>query len=863
MPMTDGQVWCMAQQGDTLYIGGRFHTVGPPSGGFVVIDPATGSQLQGWPAVTGSVAAAAADGQGGWFIGGGFFAVGGVPRSYLAHVRSDGTLDAWNPSVDGPVGALTRVNSLLYLGGGFTSVGGQPHAGAAAVDVQTGAACSWSPAVDGSVGAIGVRRGTVYLQERFSHINVDRGWQVAAVDSATGQHTLWQTEYAYGLGPSCFALGDSAVFVGSRNGLTALDPTSGAVLPWSPPVNGSVTALATEDSTLFLGGSFTVVNGQARASLAALSTHTGQTTAWNPGADAEVDGLVLQDSTLFASGQFTEIGGVIRNGTAALDISTGAMRAWNPGATDPIQSLLNSSPKSIAASGMFGPGLARACENLAAVDLRTSEVLAWDPGTTGIVPTVYCMAIGGGRLYVGGWFDTVGGLSRPEVASLDLATGLVTDWRPFPNTEVGSVAVHDSTVYVGGAFTSVGGLPRHGIVAINASTGVPTSWAPDANAMVRAFAIRDSTVYCGGGFTVIGGLPRSGAAALSITTGVPTVWNPSCDGEVATLVLESNSAWLGGVFANAGGQPRNRAAQVDLATGAATPWACALSGTEVYAISQSSTGVYLGGQFGGVGDSSRTNACALDPASGFMLPWNPGPDQPVHALIAHGDTVIVGGEFAAIDWQYRHGLARLLPTETSAPVVTVLGPVGDATLAIGSTQRLAWGATDAVGVQSVDVYLSRTGPAGPWTLLAAGAPNTGGWDWNVTGPPVNGTAWLLVVARNYSGRLGSAIGGSAFSIATNPLAVGPAPAIGVSLSPPFPNPVRVRALVNYTLPRAGHVKLCLIDVQGRLASRMVDGEQTSGLHSAVLEVAGLTPGLYFARLQAPGADLKQRVVIVR
>jgi hypothetical protein len=376
--------------------------------------------------------------------------------------------------------------------------------------------------------------------------------------------------------------------------------------------------------------------------------------------------------------------------------------------------------------------------------------------------------------------------------------------------------------------------------------------------------LRDSTLYCGGYFSGIGGQTRSKAAALSLSTGRATAWDPSCDYDVNDVLLTPTSAWLVGLFGTVGGTPHHGVAQVDLATGAPTAWAGGVSdGTAVWGVACSSSAVYVGGQFRLADDSSRSNLAAFDPGTGALLGWNAGPNGQVNALMTQGDALLVGGEFSVIAGQSRTGFVRLLPAEAGTPAVSVLGPAGNAVLAIGSTRRLAWSASDAVGVQSVDLYLSRSGPAGPWALLAAGAPNTGGWDWNVTGPPVSGTAWLLVVARNYSGRLGSAIGGSAFSIATNPLAVGPSPFTALSLSPPFPNPVRSRALINFTLPKAGHVKVSLMDIQGRVVCRLMDGEEQGGPHSFVLEAQGLQPGLYFARLQVPGAELKQRVVIVR
>src|SRR5262245_23811942 len=101
--VTNGAVFCSAVSGNTLYVGGDFNQVGPATGGFVPTDITTGALLAGFPKVNGNVNAMAPDGAGGWFIGGYFTTVGGLPRANLAHVRSDLTVSSWDPSADSSV----------------------------------------------------------------------------------------------------------------------------------------------------------------------------------------------------------------------------------------------------------------------------------------------------------------------------------------------------------------------------------------------------------------------------------------------------------------------------------------------------------------------------------------------------------------------------------------------------------------------------------------------------------------------------------------------------------------------------------------------------------------------------------------
>src|SRR5205823_2285740 len=74
----DGTVRAVAISGSTAYIGGKFSSIAPHTGGSFSLDPQTGQRRASWPDVSGYVRAAVGDGGGGWYIGGEFTSVGGV-----------------------------------------------------------------------------------------------------------------------------------------------------------------------------------------------------------------------------------------------------------------------------------------------------------------------------------------------------------------------------------------------------------------------------------------------------------------------------------------------------------------------------------------------------------------------------------------------------------------------------------------------------------------------------------------------------------------------------------------------------------------------------------------------------------------
>src|SRR5258708_7880886 len=81
-----GEVRAMQLVGSTLYIGGSFNWIVPPTGDAVPFDTHTGTPLKGFLPVRDGVSTILSDGVGGWFLGGTFVSVGGKPIAYLAHV---------------------------------------------------------------------------------------------------------------------------------------------------------------------------------------------------------------------------------------------------------------------------------------------------------------------------------------------------------------------------------------------------------------------------------------------------------------------------------------------------------------------------------------------------------------------------------------------------------------------------------------------------------------------------------------------------------------------------------------------------------------------------------------------------------
>jgi hypothetical protein len=179
---------------------------------------------------------------------------------------------------------------------------------------------------------------------------------------------------------------------------------------------------------------------------------------------------------------------------------------------------------SLATSPNGAQQVARA--NLAAFDANTGALLTtFRADTNGAVRS---LAHDGTRLYVGGSFTRVNGISRYRLAALNPATGAVdTTWRPEADSNVYSIALGGDRLFVGGSLSSINGVGRNRVAALDRATGNLTGWAPNPNAAVNAIAASATgdRIYIGGSFSSVNGASRPFVAALDAAGAlVPVPW---------------------------------------------------------------------------------------------------------------------------------------------------------------------------------------------------------------------------------------------------------------------------------------------------------------------------------------------------
>jgi trimeric autotransporter adhesin len=290
-PQSSGQVNAIGVIGNTVYLGGEFNTINGTTtrNDAAAVDATTGA-VDAWnPNPNGYVNSIAISGNT-VYLGGAFNSINGsVTRNYAAAVDgTTGLATAWNPDANARVLALAASGSTVYLGGAFNGAnsinGSLTRNYVAAVDSTTGTATAWNPNATSEVLALAVSANTVYIGGYFNGAN-----SIAGV---------------------------------SRNRAAAVDATTGVATAWDPNLDAEVNAIVPDGGVVYIAGNFggaTAINGTVtRDGLAAVDATTGAATAWDPLADSAAFALlVAPDGTVYAGGEFNSFDTVAQSGFAS------------------------------------------------------------------------------------------------------------------------------------------------------------------------------------------------------------------------------------------------------------------------------------------------------------------------------------------------------------------------------------------------------------------------------------------------------------------------------------------------------------------------------------------------------------------
>jgi hypothetical protein len=478
----------------------------------------------------------------------------------------------------------------------------------------------------------------------------------------------------------------------TRNRLARILADGSVDLNWNPGANGRVRTIAVNGSEIFVGGEFTSVGGKTRKYLAKLNNTNGNADEnWNPAmrnTEEFINTIAVSGDVIYVGGFFTFIGGQAINNLARLNNTNGnADMNWNPnplgfnGAHSGTVSTIVICGDYIYVGGSFISigGQSRYC--IARINnINGNADINWNPHATS--PTwpwnVSVITVSESHIYVGGFFTSIGGESRKNLARLYSTNGQADNWNPSPNKTINEIAVNGNVIYVGGDFTFIGGQSINYITRLNNTNGNADSGWTKAGGMsgynfvgVKSMAIYGNDIYTGGnGVTSFGGKIRQSIVKLSNITGdLEEAWNPniSSGAAVKTIIINGNDVYVGGLFTYIGGQSRNRIAKLNNTNGNADEIWNPDANWEVETITINGNDVYVGGLFTYIGGQSRNKIAKLNNFTGSADEnWNPNADKYVKIITVKGNDIYVGGDFTMIGGKARNRIAKLNTTNGSA-----------------------------------------------------------------------------------------------------------------------------------------------------------------------------------------------------
>lgn len=342
----------------------------------------------------------------------------------------------------------------------------------------------------------------------------------------------------------------------TRNYIFAMDATTGVIsTTFAPVLDGGVYALVPGPvvgghPTVYLGGAFVMVNGVKLKSVALLDLTTGLAVAGfkAPATNGLVNTLALSGGRLFVGGTFTTMGPNAAGGIATLNPTTGA---YLPYVTFGVTTHHN----------------------------WTSTCVGCAKGAVGVQDL--SVSPDGTRLAMTGNFKTAGGLSRDQVALVDLgATSATVDptWATLRYTAACAYKAFDSwirqiafssdgTYFV---ISATGGTPpsptSNNCDSVarfeTAGTGsaVQPTWSDyTGEDTLWGLATSPAAVYLGGHERWLnnaagknsagpGAVPRPAIAALNPLNGLPYSWNPGRTPRGANtfaMTVTAAGLWIG------------------------------------------------------------------------------------------------------------------------------------------------------------------------------------------------------------------------------------------------------------------------------------------------------------------------------
>jgi hypothetical protein len=346
-------------------------------------------------------------------------------------------------------------------------------------------------------------------------------------------------------------------------------------------LNSEVSAMATLDDVLYVGGKFTNTANGGGNGLQYVASYSSSSNSWSPlgaGLNGPVDSIypvqlnvstAINETTIAVSGDFTQIGAFNNYpavAAAGFAIFVPSRKAWLQnlnvtqmefaGHLSAVASVNNTSilAGNVATDGLASGGAVSLQNptdlNLVPLSMRIDD--AKSSSSTGLVNGVYDTSSGRNLTIMGGHF-TATSTNGSTIENLVFLDGADETLSGLPqginsNSTFNSMMVANNTLWAAGSITgSVGSSSIGGIVAYDLANGVFANIQPSAlDGAVNTVVARpgSSDIFVGGNFSAAGVLP---CAAVCSYDPIQNSWSwpgVNLDGSVLALEWPSDDAMI-------------------------------------------------------------------------------------------------------------------------------------------------------------------------------------------------------------------------------------------------------------------------------------------------------------------------------
>lgn len=540
--MFDGPASALAISGTSIYVGGTFTDYrGTTVENLVKLDLTTGVLDTTFSQITGPdnyVLSLYASGTS-LYVGGGFTNYRGSTAVRLAKVDlSSGNLDTTFTQATGVTGgdvyALSSDGTSLYAGGSFNLYRGSAAIRLMKVDLTNGnldTTFTQVTGLDSNVYSIVTDGTDLYVGGAFTSYRGTAIGRIMKVDFVNGDI--------------------DTTFTNNRG------------------YNADVRMLYYDTGRIYAGGQFNFYSGITTSYLAKVDLTTGTldtTFTQSTGPSGLINALATDGSSLYVGGNISTYRGTAVQNLIKVDLNTGVLDTTFSQATGPNMPVytISLNGTSVYAGGMFTTYRGTAAVRFAKVDSTTGNLDTVFTQVTGFAAsTVLSSYVLGTSIYVGGNFTTYRGATALYLAKLDLTSGnLDTTFTQATglNSQVNSIQSNGTDIYIGGSFATYRGSPAQGVAKLETINGNLDTTFTQVTGLAGGFSaaqtilVHGGSLYIGGNYTTYRGTAAQRLAKVDLTTGnldtTFTQVNGFAENVVTSLAVDGSILFTSGTYSN-------------------------------------------------------------------------------------------------------------------------------------------------------------------------------------------------------------------------------------------------------------------------------------------------------------------------